>query len=148
MNDFDKRLLNRLQSDFPIVARPFREIADDLGSTEGEVIEAIKRLKEEGIIRRLGGVFSSRDLGFYSTLVAARVPPGKLAETAAVVNEYTEVTHNYEREHVYNLWFTLTATSKERARKILEELKAKPAVIDIQELPALEFYKVDVKFTM
>ncbi|NOZ20836.1 MAG: Lrp/AsnC family transcriptional regulator [Planctomycetes bacterium] len=148
MDDFDKRLLNHLQDDFPIVARPFAKIARDLDSTEEEVIAAVERLKSDGIIRRLGGVFSSRDLGFHSTLVAARVAPERLEETAAAVNEYAEVTHNYEREHTYNLWFTLTATSRDRAREITEELKSQMGVIDIQELPALEIYKVDVKFNM
>jgi len=146
LSDLDRRLINRLQSDVPLVARPFLAIASDLGVSEEEVIEAIRRLKAGGIVRRLGGVFSSRDLGFYSTLVAARVPPDQLEETAAVVGQYKEVTHNYEREHAYNLWFTLTATSKAGATAIIEEIKRKTPAVDIRELPAMEFYKVDVKF--
>ena len=148
LDEFDKNLLNRLQSDFPISPRPFKDIADAIGSSEERVIDAVKRLKDSGIIRRLGGVFSSRDLGFYSTLVAARIPPQDIEDAAAVIGEYKEVTHNYEREHEYNLWFTLTATSKERAAEIIEEIRQETSVIDIHELPAVEFYKVDVKFAV
>lgn len=145
-DNLDKALLNRLQGELPLVPQPFRRIAEELGTSEEEVMRAVERLKAGGIIRRLGGVFSSRDMGFYSTLVAARVPPEKLEETAGVVGEYREVTHNYEREHAFNLWFTLTATSKERAGEIIEEIRRKTSVLEIHELPAVEFYKVDVRF--
>jgi len=148
MDDFDKQLLNRLQSDFPMVPEPFRAIAEELGVAEDDVIAAIRRLKDEGIIRRFGGVFSSRDLGFYSTLMAAQVAPDCLEEVAAAVSAYGEVTHNYEREHHYNLWFTLTATSRERVAEIAEEIRRKTGVGEIHELPAVEFFKVDVKFSM
>ncbi len=114
MDSTDKKLLNRIQSDFPVESRPFQALGEELEISEDEVIERIKSLKEQKIIRRLGGVFDSKKLGYQSTLIAMRVPPEKIEETAQVVSAYDGVTHNYERQDVYNLWFTLICESQER----------------------------------
>jgi DNA-binding Lrp family transcriptional regulator len=104
MDTIDKKILNIIQKDFPIAAEPFEAVAEKLGLTEDEVLERIARMKQEGIIRRIGAVFDSKKMGFVSTLSAARVPEDKLKTFVEVVNSYAGVTHNYRRNHEYNVW--------------------------------------------
>ena len=101
----DRAILNRIQSDFPITARPYRQIANELDLGEAEVLERVRRLKTAGIIRRIGGNFVPGRLGYVSTLCAARVPADKIDAFAAAVNRYPGVTHNYLRDNPYNVWF-------------------------------------------
>ncbi len=126
--------------------RPFLALARRLEMKEKEVLERVGRLKDSGIIRRIGASFSSRAVGFSSTLCAARVPKRKLREFISVVNSYPGVTHNYEREGDYNVWFTLIAPSKERIDEILGEISRKTGVTDILNLPASKIFKIAVDF--
>ena len=99
LDDIDKALLNRIQSDFPITSQPYLAVATELGITEQDVLERISRLKKEGIIRRIGGNFVPDKLGYVSTLCAARVPEDKVEQFTKVVNRYPGVTHNYRRDN-------------------------------------------------
>ncbi len=117
MDRIDRAILNEIQSNFPLRVRPFREVGRKLGLSEKEVLTRVSRLKKEGIIRRLGANFNSRKLGFTSTLCAAKVPKRRLDEFVAVVNEYPGVTHNYEREADYNIWFTVIANPRRSSKK-------------------------------
>lgn len=148
MDSIDKRLLNRIQSDFPVESRPFLKLGEELGLTEDEVIDRIKSLKEQKIIRRLGGVFDSKKLGYESTLIAMRVPPDKIEETAQVVSAYDGVTHNYQRDDEYNLWFTLICQSQERIEEILAEIRQKTGITDMLNLPATRLHKIKVNFNL
>ena len=111
MDDVDRRLLNEIQKEFPVVAYPFKKIGERLDINGEEVLKRLRRLKKEGIIRRIGAVVDPRSLGWVSTLCAARVPDERVEEFVAVVNRLPGVTHNYERKAYYNIWFTLTAPS-------------------------------------
>ena len=111
LTNTDKEILNRIQSDFPITPRPFLAIAEDLGLTEEAVIESVTRLKNSGIIRRIGGNFVPGKLGFVSTLCAAKVPEDKIDDFARQVNQFPGVTHNYQRDDEFNIWFTFIAPS-------------------------------------
>jgi DNA-binding Lrp family transcriptional regulator len=148
MDSIDKKLLNRIQSNFPVAPRPFQVLGEELGLSEAEVIQRIQSLKERKIIRRLGGVFDSKKLGYHSTLVAMRVPPEKIEETARIVSSYNGVTHNYEREDKFNLWFTLIAESKEKIEEIIAEIRQKTGISDILNLPAIRLYKIKVNFDL
>jgi DNA-binding Lrp family transcriptional regulator len=97
IDETDRAILNRIQSDFPITSRPYRTISEELGLPENEVLKRILRLKESGIIRRIGGNFKPEKLGFVSTLCAAKVPENKIPIFTEVVNRYPGVTHNYRR---------------------------------------------------
>ncbi|MGD9325976.1 MAG: Lrp/AsnC family transcriptional regulator, partial [Desulfobacterales bacterium] len=97
LDEIDKAIINRIQSNFPIASRPYLVLAEDLDLTEEEVLERVLRLKKTGIIRRIGGNFVPGKLGFVSTLCAARVPADKIDQFAEVVNRYPGVTHNYQR---------------------------------------------------
>lgn len=144
---FERRLLNRIQDGLPITARPFASIAAELGVTEDRIIAGLESLKRKGIVRRIGGIFSSADMGFVTTLVAAKVRKECVRQVAHFVNNFQEVTHNYLRQGELNLWFTLTATSRKRIRTILNAVRKQPGVERLLELPALQHYKVEVKFS-
>ena len=145
-DDIDKAILNRIQSDFPIEQRPYRAIGKDLGISEDDVIERVRRLKADGIIRRIGGNFSPEKLGFVSTLCAGSVPAEKIEDFTRTVNEYPGVTHNYLRNNTYNIWFTFIAPSREIIAENLDEISEKTGITDILNLPATTVYKIRAKF--
>ncbi len=146
MDDLDRAILNEIQSHFPVVSRPYAEVGRRLGASEDEVIRRVKAMFAAGIIRRLGANFTSRKLGYTSTLVAARVPHEQLERFVEVVNQYPGVTHNYLRRHRYNVWFTLIADSTDRLQQILKEISLQTGIQDILSLPAREIFKIKVDF--
>jgi DNA-binding Lrp family transcriptional regulator len=146
IDDADKVVLNRIQSDFPITSRPYRTIAEDLGLSEGEVLKRVSRLKASGIIRRIGGNFSPEKLGFVSTLCAAKVPEDKISQFAEVVNRYPGVTHNYRRQNTFNIWFTFIAPNMDEINANLEQIAAETGVTDILNMPATRVFKIRAEF--
>ena len=148
MDNTDRAILNRIQSDFPITPRPFLSIANDLGFSENEVLKRVARLKERGIIRRIGGNFVPEKLGFISTLCAAKVPNNKIDRFTKVVNQYTGVTHNYERDNKYNIWFTFIAPSMDEIEKNLQQIAKDTGVRDIINLPSTKVYKIKAHFEL
>lgn len=146
MDKKNMELINLIQSDFPIETRPFLKLAIKLNITEQQVISIIKALKQQGYIRRLGGIINSRKVGYYSTLCAMKVPQEKLSEVAMFVNSYKGVTHNYIRNHDYNMWFTVIACSKNQVEEFLKDIKIKTGITDILDLPAVHMFKINVNF--
>ena len=142
----DSAILNRIQSDFPITSRPFLTVADELELTEKDVLERVARLKADGIIRRIGGNFVPGKLGFVSTLCAARVPADKIDYFAETVNRYPGVTHNYQRDNTYNVWFTFIAPSREEIEDNLRQIIKDTGVEDILNLPATKVFKIRAEF--
>lgn len=147
MDDLDKRLLDIIQSDLPLESRPYAVVGERLGLTEAEVLARVRALKARGVIRRLGGNFQSRKLGFHSTLCAARVPEERLDAFIAEVNRHPGVTHNYLRRHAYNVWFTFIGPSRPQVDATLAEMRQATG-IDILNLPASHMYKIKVDFKM
>ena len=146
MDADDRRLLNRIQSDFPVTAQPYRTIGQELGMSEAEVLERVRRLKADGLIRRIGGNFSPEKLGFVSTLCAARVPADEVDRFAEVVNRYPGVTHNYLRENSFNVWFTFIAPSMAEIEANLAAIRDATGVEVIMNLPATRVFKIRAKF--
>jgi DNA-binding Lrp family transcriptional regulator len=146
MDKLDKHILNEIQSDFPIVSHPYQVVADRLNLSEDEVLDRVRALKEKGIIRRIGGNFHSRRLNFTSTLCAAKVPESRLDAFVAAVNGYPGVTHNYLRNHVYNVWFTFIAEDMNAIRDALDEIVEETGVKEILNLPAVKIFKIKVDF--
>ncbi len=146
MDERDKNILNEIQSDFPLTPRPFLDLARRLDLSENEVIEAIRRLKEEGVIRRIGANFYSSKLNFASTLCAAKVPGEKIDDFVEVVNSYPGVTHNYLRGNEYNIWFTFIAPDMDHIERALKEISEVTGVPEIQSLPAVRTFKIRVDF--
>jgi len=148
MNDQDRAILNAIQSDFPICSRPYQELGRRLGLSEEQVLQTVARLKEEGIIRRIGGNFHSKKLRFASTLCGARVPESEVDRFVKVVNRYPGVTHNYLRDHTYNIWFTFIARAPDEIEAALEAIRQETGVQDILNLPALRTFKIKVDFPL
>jgi len=146
LDEADRSILNRIQSDFPITSRPYLEIARETGLTEQEVIDRVRRLKESGIIRRIGGNFVPGALGYVSTLCAASVPPEKLALFTEAVNRRPGVTHTYLRENTFNVWFTFIAPSMEEIEANLSAISAETGITGILNLPATRVFKIRAQF--
>jgi DNA-binding Lrp family transcriptional regulator len=146
MDNIDRAILNEIQSEFPITLRPYYELGRQFNLSESEVLARVKRLKAEGIIRRIGGNFNSKRLDFASTLCAARVPKEKVDRFVEVVNSYAGVTHNYLRDHEYNVWFTFIAPDMLDIEKSLEKISEATGVADIRNLPAQRVFKIKVDF--
>jgi len=146
LDELDRRLLEILQQQIPLVPRPYLELARELGIAEPEVMERIGRLQKAGIIRRMGGFFDSRKLGYTGTLCALQVPEERIAEVAAVINAYPEVSHNYLRTHEYNMWFTVLAPSPAELERIIGEIRERTGINDLLSLPAERLFKIKVKF--
>jgi len=142
MDGIDKKLLNEIQSGFPITKRPYEDLGARVNCPEDEILERIKRLKGEGIIRRIGGNFDSQRLGFATTLCAAKVSDDKINRFVEVVNKYPGVTHNYLRNHHYNIWFTFVAPSMNVINGYIEEIIKHTGVREILNLPAVRTFKL------
>ena len=146
MDDIDRAIINEIQSDFPMEARPFQELGKRLKLSEDEILDRVKRLKEDGVIRRIGGNFNSKKLNFTSTLCAAKVPEDKIDDFVNAVNRYPGVTHNYLRNHEYNVWFTFIAENMQIIDKAIDEISALTGVTEIRNLPAVRMFKIKVDF--
>ena len=148
LDEIDKRILNRIQSNFPITQRPYNAIAEDLKLTESEVIERISQMRDGGLIRRIGGNFVPEKLGYVSTLCAASVPKAKIEMFTRAVNQYTGVTHNYMRDNHLNIWFTFIAPSREDIQNNLNCIAEETGINTILNLPATRVFKIKAHFNL
>jgi DNA-binding Lrp family transcriptional regulator len=146
MDEIDLKLLSAVQDGFPVTARPFRDLGLALGLEEEEVIERLAGLMKGGLVRRIGPILDLRKMGRSGILAALEVAQDEADVVAQVINEYTEVSHNYLRpnESGYNLWFTVSAT-EERIQEILEEIRIKTGR-KMMVLPTTRIFKIGVKF--
>ena len=148
LSTFDKALLNLLQGDIPICSHPFAQLASRLGTDEDTVLARLRELKAAGFLRRIGTFFDSNQLGYQGTLVALKVKPTELHAVAEAVNRYPGATHNYEREGLYNLWFTLLTPNADCEKNILSEIRSLDGVEDMLKLKANKKYKINVQFKL
>ena len=144
----DKRLLNEIQWVFPLADRPYLEIAKRYDISEEDVMRRIAFMKNMGIIRQINAIFDTRRLGYKSALVAFAVRSDKLDEVAEKVNEHPGVSHNYERNHEYNMWFTLAVPPGSDMKQELDRMASFEGVIKHRVLPTLKLYKIGVRLDM
>ena len=144
----DQELLNAVQWDFPLEARPFAALGDRLDLSEQEVRERIGSVKDAGILRQLSAIFDTRALGYGSSLVAAKIDPTRIDEAAAVVSAHPGVSHNYKRNHGYNLWYTIAVPSGDDLDEHLDVLHRESGSLVTRKLPTLKLYKIGVKLDM
>jgi len=148
LDNIDKQILNDIQWTFPLVERPFLELAKEYHISEEQVIERIKKLKDIGIIRQISAIFDTRKLGYKSALVAFAVKENKIEDVANEINKHPGVSHNYERNHEYNLWFTLAVPPYGDMKVDLEKMALLDGVLKYRVLPTLKMYKIGVKLDM
>ena len=155
MNELDQKLLAIIQDGFPLVERPYKALAETLNVSEQEVFDAVEMLRASGVIRRIGGVYDSKKLGFISRLCAGMVPTSSqdfsteshdetpMEKFAAVVMGEPAITHNYIRSHEYNVWFTVIAENEAAIETVVERVCAKTELHDVHVLSATKKYKID-----
>ena len=147
-DDVDRALLNALQWDFPLCATPYAALGERLGLVEAEVTARIAAAKDAGVLRQLSAIFDTRALGYQSALVAARVEPDRIDEAAAVISAHPGVSHNYKRNHTFNLWYTLAVPPGDDFASHLEVLHTRSGALVTRPLPTLTLYKIGVKLDM
>ncbi|WP_144903032.1 siroheme decarboxylase subunit beta [Halobellus captivus] len=144
LDEVDAALVDEYQSGFPVVERPFRVVGEDLGIGETEALERVRRLRERGIFRRFGPVLNPPVIGS-STLAAVSASEERFDEVAEVINGHRQVNHNYRRDHEWNMWFVVTAASKEKRDSILADIEERTGC-DVLNLPMLTDYYIDLEF--
>ncbi len=146
LTHLEQRLLNDFQHDFPLSPTPYADIAQSLGVSEAEVRAALARLQAAGAVSRVGAVVRPNTIGA-STLAAMAVPADELERVAALVSGFSEVNHNYEREHRLNLWFVVTAPDAAHLQQVLDDIAARSGY-EVLPFPLLEDYHIDLGFEL
>jgi DNA-binding Lrp family transcriptional regulator len=143
----ENELLYEMQNAFPMIERPFEAVAQKLGTSEEEVLAIVQKLKNEKIIRQTSAIFDTKRLGYTSSLVAFKVDEEKVDTAADIINQHPGVSHNYLRNHEYNIWFTMAVApdSKLGLEKTIEILKEQTGAQDAITLPTLKMFKISVK---
>ena len=155
MNSFEQQILDVIQDAFPLAERPYAVLAEKIGSDETTVFDAVEKMRASGVIRRIGGIYDSKKLGFISRLCAGKVPASSLdfsAEThaqtsmekfAAVVMDEPAITHNYIRSHEYNVWFTVIAENEAAIQTVVDRVCSKTELCDVHVLSATKKFKIN-----
>jgi DNA-binding Lrp family transcriptional regulator len=145
LTDFEKQLINCYQGDFPLTSEPFQVIAEQLNSTSIKVQETIKQLLNRGVLTRFGPLYNIEKVDGAFSLCALKVPSQRFDEVAELVNGYTEVAHNYQRDHEWNMWFVLAAESEQALIKIFDQI-SKASGCPSLNLPKQTEFFVGLKF--
>jgi DNA-binding Lrp family transcriptional regulator len=147
----EKQLLNDYQQGMPLVSKPYLAIAEDINNkgfnvTEQKIIDTLSQLKKKGLISRIGPVFQPKIVGG-STLAAIAVPTERIQEVASIINSYSQVNHNYQREHRFNLWFVVTASNQNEVEHVLQQIEQKTG-LTVMNLPMEQDYHIDLGFPL
>lgn len=148
MDELDCRILHVLQSEFPLSERPYEVLARKLQISCDELWERVEKLVDQGVIRRIGASLDSRKLGYSSTLAAISVEADRVEQAAEIISRFSEVTHSYQRDHQFNIWFTMIAADNERIESILEQIRSALSleISEVLSLPAKQLFKLDARF--
>lgn len=148
LTPLDRELLNAVQWDFPVDARPFAVLAERLGITEPEVRARVEHVKDIGVLRQLSAIFDTRALGYGSSLVAAKIDPDRVDEAADVISAHPGVSHNYKRNHAFNLWYTIAVPPGDALQEHVDVLHRDSGALVTRVLPTLKLFKIGVKLDM
>lgn len=150
MDELDSRILEALQDDFPLSSRPYAILAEQVGISEDEIWGRVERLLDEGVIRRIGASLDSRKLGFSSTLAAVSIEPEQVDMAAEVIAKFVEVTHSYQRNDKFNIWFTVIARDEDRIKEVLDRIRSELSLEEskVLNLPMTRLFKLDVRFNV
>ncbi|MGD6932774.1 MAG: AsnC family transcriptional regulator [Candidatus Bathyarchaeia archaeon] len=151
LDNTDKQILQLLQDDFPLVEHPWRELSSKTGIPENQLVTRIENLCKAGVIKKIGPIVDPSKVGYTAaTLIALRVPENKIDDIATVINQYNNISHNYEREHEYNVWFTLVTKNNQELTDTLNEILQKTGLSqnDVLNLPTAQRFKINVNFQL
>jgi DNA-binding Lrp family transcriptional regulator len=148
LDDLDRELLNAVQWDFPLDPRPYAVLAERLDIAEPDVRARIQRVKDAGVLRQLSAIFDTRALGYKSALIAAKVDPERVDAAAELINAHPGVSHNYKRNHAYNLWYTIAVPPGASLDDHVDVLHRASSALVTRQLPTLKLYKIGVKLDM
>jgi DNA-binding Lrp family transcriptional regulator len=150
LDETDKRLLNLMQGKFPLAPRPYAHVASEAGIDEADVLARVQRLLDERIIRQVTPIFDTRALGYKSMLVAAKVDPEHPWRAAKIINAHPGVSHNYLRNHEFNIWFTIAVEPDSilGLERTLEVLAQEAGATSIRQLPTLKLFKIRMDLEM
>lgn len=150
LDPLDQKLLNELQSGVPLAAEPFAVLADRLDADAGDLIARLRRLKSDKVVRQISAIFDTKALGYESSLVAAKVDAARIEQAADVISAHPGVSHNYERNHEYNLWYTVAVPPDSRLGlgRTVDILHAESGASVTRLMPTLRLFKIGVKFDM
>jgi DNA-binding Lrp family transcriptional regulator len=148
MDKMDKEILNEIQWTFPLTPKPYKVMAKKFGLSDQELMQRLVALKEAGIIRQISAIFDTRKLGYKSALVAMAIDPEKLDHIANQVNKHPGVSHNYERNHEYNLWFTLAVPPRSDLKTEIDKFSKLSGIRKTRLLPTIKLFKIGVKLEM
>ncbi|MCI0888682.1 MAG: AsnC family transcriptional regulator [Chloroflexi bacterium] len=144
----DRKLMNLIQSRFPMSERPYLDLANELGTSEDDVLARLGRLRKANIVRQIGAIFDTRRLGYKTTLVAFRYPKERLDAAAQRINQHPGVSHNYERDGYFNLWFTLAVPPHEELDTVIASMAEETGAESARTMPTIRFFKIGVNFDM
>ena len=148
MDLVDRKILNVIQTRFPLVEKPFGAVGEEIGIPESEVIERVAEMKSKNVVRQISAIFDTRRLGYKTTLVAMRLPADELDAAAQVINEHPGVSHNYARNGHFNLWFTLAVPPYEDLAESVEAMAQRTNAESYRLMPTIKFFKIGVNFDM
>ncbi len=151
LTELEKQLLNDYQQGMPLVSEPFVVMAQELNQkgfsvTQDDIIKSLASLTERGMVSRVGAVFKPQSIGG-STLAAMAVPESQIDDVAQIINQFSQVNHNYRREHQFNLWFVVTASSQEEVDQVLLQIEQKTG-LSVMNLPMESDYHIDLGFPL
>lgn len=144
----DRKIMNEVQASFPLVAEPYKAVAEQIGTTEQDVIERLTELRSKNVVRQISGIFDTRKLGYRSMLVAMSFPEDRLDKAARFLNRHPGISHNYERDGAFNLWFTIAVPPGRSLEHEVEKLGELTGSESTRMLPTIRFFKIGVNFDM
>ncbi len=148
LDDLDRKIVTDLQKDFPLVEEPFKELAKAFDISEADYIARLQKLKDLKILRQISGIFDTRNLGYQSTLVAAKVDPVHLDEAARIVNQHPGVSHNYRRNDDFNMWYTVAVPPEHSLQGTVDKLHELSGAIRTHLMPTLHLFKIGVQLDL
>jgi len=146
LDDLDRKILDRIQDAVPLVRRPFDALGEELGVPGEEVLARVRRLREKGIVRRLGPILEYRRWNMSGVLVAANADPERVEDIREVVASYPEISHAYLRDHNWNFWFTVVAEDLATRDRIIDDVAEKTGLREVRKLERQKIYKLAVRF--
>lgn len=145
MDTLDRRIINTLQQGFPICEQPYAVVAENLGTSEEELLDRLQRLLHEGLLTRFGPMYHAERMGGGLTLAAMQIPKKDFERVTALVNRHPEVAHNYERDHAFNMWFVLATETPERIGEVIAAIE-KESGYPVYNMPKEQEFFIGLRF--